>query len=99
MRNVPENVHVNLVIGMAEHIAEVGDVAPGHLDRIFDILWKTAGSFAENLEESFCGQASKPIQGKVILGHSDEKGLDLFNGRENVLETISQCRGQVRRPG
>ena len=70
-------------------------LAPGHLDRSFDILWKMAGSFAENLRKVLRGQAPKPIQGKVILGHSDEKGLDLFNGRENVLETISQCRGQV----
>ena len=98
MRDAPENLGLDPVVGMAQPIAEIGHLLPGNIRRLrFEIGRNLAGSFADDFQEPFNGKAQKEIIGKLLIIDFGKCTFDMNDSFKDMPHSIRERRRHFRK--
>jgi hypothetical protein len=98
VRNAPENLRFDPMIGVTKAIAEIGHLLPGDFRCIgFDLSWNLAGSFVDLSQTAVQHQPQEEIVGELLILDVGQRAFDMNDGPQNVTDTVRQGRRHLRK--
>ena len=93
MRDAPENLRFDPVIGVSQPVAEICHFLPSDI-RLFRLSlgWNLSGSLADNLQQPLNGEPQKKIVGKLLIFETGERTFNVSDRFEDAPHSIGEGR-------